>query len=110
MARTLCLLFLAASTLRAANPLAPLTAAEIRAAVGIFKAAGNIVAGARFSQISLEEPPKDMVLRNASVPRRAFAVIYQPVANKTFEAVANLATQHVDSFKEIPGAQPSVTE
>ncbi len=99
-----------AARLFAANALAPLTAAEIRAAVAILKAAGHVPAGARFSQISLEEPAKDLVLRNAAVPRRAFAVIYEPRANKTSEAIANLATRQVDSFKEIPGAQPAVTE
>jgi len=108
--RTLYLIPLCAATLLAANPLAPLSADEIRAAVQIFKAAGNFAPGSRFSQLSLDEPAKDLVLRNAAAPRRAFAVIYQPLANKTFEAVANLATKHVDSFKEIPGAQPAVTE
>jgi primary-amine oxidase len=107
---TVCLLPLVAAQLFAANPLAPLTAEEIRGAVAILKAAGHVPPGARFSQISLEEPAKDLVLRNAAVPRRAFAVIYEPRANKTFEAIANLATQQVDSFKEIPGAQPAVTE
>ncbi len=66
--------------------------------------------GARFAQISLAEPGKDLVLRNATVPRRAFAVVYDSSANKTFEAIANLSTQHLDSFQEIPGAQPAVTE
>ncbi|MDR3699877.1 MAG: primary-amine oxidase [Candidatus Sulfopaludibacter sp.] len=110
MRLTVCLLPLLAAQLSGANPLAPLTAEEIRAAVAIFKSAGRVPPGARFSQISLEEPAKDLVLRNAAVPRRAFAVVYEPRANKTFEAIANLATQQVDSFKEIPGAQPAVTE
>jgi len=101
---------LLAAQLFAANVLAPLTAEEIRAAVAILKTAGHVPPGARFSQISLEEPAKDLVLRNAAVPRRAFAVIYEPRADKTYEAVANLATRQVDSFKEIPGAEPAVTE
>ncbi len=108
--RTVCLLPLLAAQLFAANPLAPLTADEIRATVAILKSAGHVPAGARFSQISLEEPAKDLVLRNAAVPRCAFAVIYEPRADKTYEAIANLATRQVDSFKEIPGAQPAVTE
>jgi primary-amine oxidase len=108
--RTLYLLPLCAATLFAANPLAPLTAEEIHAAVAIFKAAGHVPSGSRFSQISLAEPDKELVLRNAAAPRRAFAVIYQAPANKTFEAVANLSTHHEDSYKEIPGAQPAVTE
>ncbi len=103
-------LLLLAAPLFAANPLAPLTAEEIRSAVAILKTAGHVGPGARFSQISLQEPDKELVLRSATVPRRAFAIIYQPRENKTFEAVANLATRSVDSFKEIPGAQPAVTE
>ena len=105
-----CLFALLAARLFAANVLAPLTAEEIRAAVAILKSAGHVPPGARFSQISLEEPAKDLVLRNAAVPRRAFAVIYEPRANKTYEGIANLASRQVDSFKEIPGAQPAVTE
>ena len=110
MRLTVFLFPLLAAQLFAANVLAPLTAEEIRAAVAILKTAGHVPPGARFSQISLEEPAKDLVLRNAAVPRRAFAVIYEPRADKTYEAVANLATRQVDSFKEIPGAEPAVTE
>jgi primary-amine oxidase len=62
--------------------------------------------GARFSIITLDEPAKESVLRNASVPRRAFAVIYDHAANHTYEAVADLGTKRVDSWKEIPGVQP----
>lgn len=107
---TLCTLLLCSAPIFAANSLAPLTADEIHEAVSILKNAGNVPPGARFSQISLEEPAKEMVLRNAAAPRRAFAIIYDAKANKTFEAVANLGTQHVDSYKEIPGAQPAVSE
>ena len=42
----------------------------------IFRASGHAPAGARFHFIALDEPPKDAVLRHATVPRRAFAVIY----------------------------------
>jgi primary-amine oxidase len=64
---------------------------------------------ARFSLIALAEPPKEVVLRGASVGRAAFAVIYDPPSNRTWEAIANLAEYHVDSFKEIPGAQPAIS-
>lgn len=49
------------------------------------------------------------MLRNAAAPRRAFAVIYDPIANHTYEAVADLSSSRLDSWKEIPGAQPAVT-
>src|SRR5215831_7969913 len=96
-----------------ANPFAPLTAGEIRTAVrmirGYGRAQGLPPATARFSLIALAEPPKDLVLRGASVGRAAFTVIYDPPSNRTWEAVANLAEYRVDSFKEIPGAQPAIT-
>lgn len=94
----------------ASNPLAPLTAAEIRAAVGIFKGSGRLRGAYRFNFIALDEPPKAAVLRDAAVPRRAFAVIYNRDANRTYEAVADLSSGQLASWKEIPGAQPPAGE
>jgi len=95
-----------------ANPFAPLTAGEIRTVVRIIRAYGRAQGmpppGALFSLIALAEPPKQLVLRGAPVGRAAFAVIYDPPTNRTWEAVANLAEYRVDSFKEIPGAQPPI--
>jgi primary-amine oxidase len=66
-------------------------------------------ASARFSIIALQEPPKDAVLKNAPVPRRAFAVIYDYASNTTWEAIADLAGARVDSWKEIPNVEPAIT-
>jgi primary-amine oxidase len=92
------------------HPLTPLTAEEIQAAVGLLHSSNRLPNGARFSTIVLDEPPKDLVLRGADVPRRAFAVIYDRAANKTYEAIADLTAKRVASWKEIPGAQPPVGE
>jgi primary-amine oxidase len=96
-----------------ANPFAPLTAAEIRTTVRMIRAYGRAQgtppATAHFSLIALAEPPKELVLRGASVGRAAFSVIYDPPSNRTWEAIANLAEYHVDSFREIPGAQPAIS-
>ena len=92
-----------------AHPLTPLTAAEIRAAVKIFKDSGRVPAGSRFSLISLAEPAKEQVLRGSAVPRRAFAVIYDAPSNRTWEAVADLSASRLESFQALPGAQPAVT-
>ena len=43
------------------------------------------------------------------MPRRAFAILYDMDANRTWEVVANLATRRVDRLQEIPNAQPMVT-
>jgi primary-amine oxidase len=92
----------------AAHPLAPLTVAEIRAAVKIIRASGRMPAGARYALIALDEPPKASILRNLPVPRRAFAVIYDRAADRTSEAIADLTSGTLASWKDIPGAQPPV--
>jgi primary-amine oxidase len=101
-------LLVAAVASAAPHPLAPLTGAEIREAVRIFRASGHAPAGARFHFIALDEPPKDAVLHGTATPRRAFAVIYDRSANRTGEAIADLSTGKLASWKEIPGAQPPV--
>src|SRR5215831_6833510 len=92
------------------HPLAPLTADEIREAARVFRASGRFPASGRFSTLTLQEPPKESVLRGLEVPRRAFAVIYDGAGNRAIEAVANLGTRRVDSWKEIPNAQPAVDQ
>jgi primary-amine oxidase len=92
----------------APHPLAPLTADEIRAAAKLLRSSDRFPAGAGFSLIALDEPPKAMVLAKSAVPRRAFAVIYDRKANQTWEAIANLSTSAIDSWKLIPGAQPAI--
>src|SRR5579871_5167375 len=92
------------------HPLTPLTAPEIQNAVGIFRRSGQMPANGRFSLIVLDEPPKDLVLKGSALPRRAFAVIYDRGANRTFEGIADLSAGKVASWKEVPGAQPPVGE
>src|SRR5581483_6154340 len=104
----ICAFFLATTAWAATHPLAPLTSAEIRDAVQIFRASGHAPATARFHFISLAEPPKDAVLRHAPVPRRAFAMIYDRATNRTGEAIADLTAGRLASWKEIPGAQPPI--
>src|ERR1039458_9734938 len=92
----------------APHPLAPLTADEIRAAANLLRSSNRFPAGGIFSLIALDEPPKELVLAKGAIPRRAFAVIYDRKANQTFEAIANLSTSAIDSWKLIPGAQPAI--
>ncbi|HEX3745614.1 MAG TPA: primary-amine oxidase [Bryobacteraceae bacterium] len=92
----------------APHPLSPLTADEIRAAARIFRSAPQFPAGAQFSILTLDEPPKAQVLAKVPIPRRAFAVIYDHAGDHTFETVANLATGALDSWKEIPGVEPPI--
>jgi primary-amine oxidase len=101
---------MAAASPAAPNPLAPLTAGEIRAAVRIFKASGRLPSEPRFNFLALDEPPKETVLKGLAAPRRAFAVVYDRSANRTYEAVADLSANRLASWKEVPGAQPPVGE
>jgi primary-amine oxidase len=89
------------------HPLAPLSALEIREAAEILKP--RVPASAHFSLITLDEPPKEMVLRSIATPRRAAAVIYDADSNTTWEAIANLSAHRVDRLQPVPGAQPLVT-
>ena len=91
------------------NPLAPLTPIEIRQAARIFRDSGRMAPDAWFSQLTLEEPPKDAVLRGAPADRRAFAVIYDRRGNRTSEAIADLAASRLVSWRDIPGAEPPIT-
>ena len=92
----------------APHPLAPLTADEIRAAASLLRSSNRFPAGAGFNLIALDEPPKELVLAKTAVPRRAFAVVYDRKRNQTWEAIANLSTSAIDSWKLIPGAQPAI--
>ena len=76
------------------HPLAPLTAAEIRDAAQIVRP--RVPESARFSLIVLDEPPKEIVLRQIATLRRAFAILYDIDANRTWEATINLDARRVD--------------
>ena len=89
------------------HPLAPLSAAEIRDAAQIIRP--RVPESARFSSIVLDEPPKEIVLRAIATPRRAFAMLYDMDANRTWEVIANLDARRVDRLQEVPNAQPMVT-
>lgn len=98
-----------AASRRLAHPLDPLSSAEIGAAVRVLKAGAQFPEGALFPIVVLNEPPKAEVLaftQGAPSRREAFAVIYDRTTNKTFEAVADLKTATVQSWKEMPGVQP----
>jgi primary-amine oxidase len=89
------------------DPLASLTASEIRDTSELLRP--RVPPSTRFSLITLDEPPKEIVLRGIPTPRRAFAVLYDPESNQTWEAVANLSTRRVDRLQPVPGVQPLVT-
>ena len=92
------------------SALAPLAKDEILAAVQILKQAAKVSNDSRFSLITLREPSKQEVLdpRPGSEPdREAFVVVYERSSNQTFEAIVDLSSRKVSSWKEIHGVQPS---
>ena len=93
----------------APNPLAPLTAEEIRTAARAVRESGRMPGGALFSTIVLDEPPKDAVLEGRATPRRALAVIYDYRANQTVEAIVDLGARRVASWTPVAGAEPPIT-
>jgi primary-amine oxidase len=93
------------------HPLDPLSKEEIATAVQVLKSSGKVNERSRFPIIVLHEPPKVEVLkfRTGTPPRReAFACVYERDGNKTFEAIIDLDNKSLLSWKEIPGAQPTM--
>src|SRR5438309_5603589 len=93
------------------HPLDPLTREELAAAVEILAASGRTNAGSRLALIALREPAKQDVLGfvpGLPVRREAFVVVYERVANRTFEAAIDLGARQVHSWTEIPGVQPAI--
>jgi primary-amine oxidase len=93
------------------HPLDPLTAAEIETAMAVLRQSGKIDASFRFPAVSLQEPPKAQVLAwkpGSPIPRQALIVAFNPAANKTYEAVVDVAAGRLVSWKEMAGIQPGV--
>src|SRR5258705_2885 len=92
------------------TPLASLSKDEILTAVQILKQAAKVTGDSRFSLIALHEPSKHEVLepRPGSKPNReAFMVVYERNSNQTFEAIVDLSSRKVSSWKEIYDVQPT---
>ncbi|HJZ95842.1 MAG TPA: primary-amine oxidase [Candidatus Solibacter sp.] len=103
-----CLAILLAAVSLNAHPLTPLSADEINAAARLIRDSHRVPDSARFTIMSLDEPPKDAVLRKLDIPRRAFAVLYDDATDRTFEAVVNLTARKVERAGAIPGVEPMI--
>lgn len=92
--------------------LEPLSASEVRQAVGILRDAGKVTPTTRFVSLSLREPPKNLVhdsARPQNVPREAQVVLFDNGTNTAHEAVLSLSQAKVISFRSTVGAQPTMT-
>jgi primary-amine oxidase len=82
-----------------------------RAAGILRKQQKEVTEGVLFPVLTLHEPPKKEVLDfrpGQPVPREAFAVVYNPETNETWEAIVDLVADRVQSFSQVKGAQPGV--
>jgi primary-amine oxidase len=84
-----------------------LTADEIQRAVEILRSAGRAEADAKFATLTLRENDKADVRAwrsGQAFARRAFAVVMQRGA--VYEAIVDLGTREVASWREVEGVQP----
>jgi Cu2+-containing amine oxidase len=91
------------------HPLDPLTEVEIESAAKTIATSGRMAPDSLFSTIILLEPSKEEVRRfvaSAPLKRQAFAVVYDWRADRTSEAIVDLAQRSVVSWKDVPSAQP----
>lgn len=82
---------------------------EITQAVSLLKADPRFPAGALFPTLVLEEPPKTGVVawkQGRELPRRAFAVVMDRAANRSYEALVDLRDKKVAAWKPLTGVQP----
>jgi primary-amine oxidase len=95
----------------ASHPLDPLSKDELTNTAAILKDAGKVAESTRFVLMHLHEPPKDKVLAyrpGQTLPRQAFAVLYDWASNTTSEAIVDLTEKKLLSWKNIPKAQPGI--
>src|SRR5919199_920805 len=91
------------------NPLAPLSAEEIAAAVETVRKERGLKESAKFVSVELYEPSKEAVLAGtAGLPREAFMVIRERAERATYEAVVDITARTVVSWRQMHGVQPSV--
>ncbi len=94
------------------HPLEPLTESEITKAVTIVNLSGKVPLESLFPNVSLNEPPKEEVLKFKSgntFRREAFVIVFDRGHSKTFEVIVDLNASKILSWKEKLGVQPLIT-
>ena len=96
----------------AQHPLEPLNADEFRQTAATLRREGLITDSYRFAALELKEPAKAAVKAWSAgdpVPRTSFAVLWDRLTNKTYEATVDLTGDKVVSFDHIPDVTPNFT-
>src|ERR1700682_2564990 len=92
------------------HPLEPLSAAEVQRVVALLKSQGKVTPTTRFVSISLKEPAKEVVHAGMEgLPRMAFAVLFDNATNSCHEATVAITKKAMQSWKHVPGVQPTMT-
>jgi len=95
------------------HPLESLTASELTDAVAVLRASGRLQGEELFPEVALHEPPKVEVLAwrpGQPFRREAFVSVLNLPGNRLHEAIVDLRAKRVLAWKQIPGAQPLLTE
>ena len=96
----------------ARNPLDPLEPAEIQAAVNIVRKEKRLPDSVRFVTVSLNEPPKELVLHPRSgsrPPREAFLILLDNATGRGYEAIVDLSKGMLGRYEALPvGVQPPI--
>jgi primary-amine oxidase len=99
-------------TARPDHPLEPLSPEEIRTASALVRESGRLSARIRFIVVTLDEPPKELVLGywpGATWDRRASVVVLDNADGASYEAVVSLDRREILEWRHVPGVQPSLT-
>ncbi|WAL60250.1 primary-amine oxidase [Thermocoleostomius sinensis] len=93
------------------HPLEPLSADEIAAAVALVRSQKHVGATFRFPCVTLNEPPKSMILNlqpGDVLDRQAFLILLDNETGKTYEAIVSLTQNEVITWTHIPDVQPNI--
>src|SRR5262245_1729363 len=94
------------------HPLEPLEAAEVQDAIRLLRDGGKVTPTTRFVSVRLKEPAKSLIhgaAAGASVPREAFAVLFDNARNACYETTMSLTDRKILSWRHVPGVQPTMT-
>ncbi len=93
------------------HPLDPLSLNEATAAGRVLQDQKRLTTKTRLVYLGLREPSKEEVLTwkpGSSLDRKAFAVVFDREANRTFEAIVDLGKKKIAGWKEVFGVQPAL--
>jgi primary-amine oxidase len=98
-------------TMRPAHPLESLTGTEIETAAAVLREDQRLTEAALFAYFALDEPPKEVVASFKAgdpIPRRVRVVIVPGPAADVIEAVVDVNSRTVESWRDVPGARPAI--